>query len=213
MSVLLAVGTRPEAIKMAPVYRELKRLGLRPLVLFTGQHQEQLKDALDLFELPPLLDLKLMRPRQDPAELFGRMVPAVSQSLKEIAPDYVLVHGDTLTTFATAWAAFLAGLPVGHVEAGLRSHNLKEPFPEEANRRLTDVLSDLLLAPTIRARENLLRENPLGKALVTGQTGIDAILEAAKRGRLPEDFPPHPTSPSPSTAGRTGPASGRSPRP
>jgi UDP-N-acetylglucosamine 2-epimerase (non-hydrolysing) len=113
--------------------------------------------------------------------------------LKEMGADYVLVHGDTLTTFAVAWAAFLEGLPVGHVEAGLRSHNLKEPFPEEANRRLTDALTDLDFAPTPLAKENLLREGKREEGiLVTGQTGVDAVLLAARLGRLPEGLPPGP---------------------
>jgi len=186
--VVLAFGTRPEAIKMAPVYRALlKEPGIEPVVLLTGQHQEQLEDALSLFKLPVAKNLKAMRPRQALPELAGRIVPAAADALRELGPDYVLVHGDTLTTFAVAWAAFLEGLPVGHVEAGLRSHNLKEPFPEEANRKLTDALSDLLLAPTPKARENLKAEGRFGdEVLVTGQTGIDAILEAARVGQPPE---------------------------
>ena len=186
--VVLAFGTRPEAIKMAPVYRALlEEPGIEPVVLLTGQHREQLEDALSLFTLPVAKDLKAMRPRQALPELAGRIVPAAAEALQELAPDYVLVHGDTLTTFAVAWAAFLEGLPVGHVEAGLRSKNLKEPFPEEANRKLTDALADLLLAPTPKARENLKAEGRSGEeVLVTGQTGIDAILEAARVGRLPE---------------------------
>ena len=192
--VVLALGTRPEAIKMAPVYRALAaRPGIEPRVLLTGQHKEQLADALELFDLPVDRDLAVMRPRQALPELAGRIVPKAAQALQELAPDYVLVHGDTLTTFAVAWAAFLEGLPVGHVEAGLRSHDLKEPFPEEANRKLTDAIADLLLAPTPSAARNLAREGRQGdEVVVTGQTGIDAILEAATRGRLPAGFPPGP---------------------
>ncbi len=192
--VVLAFGTRPEAIKMAPVYRALARTpGLLPLVLLTGQHREQLEDALSLFNLPVARDLRVMRPRQALTDLAGRLVPRAAEALRELSPDYVLVHGDTLTTFAVAWAAFLNRTPVGHVEAGLRSHHLGEPFPEEANRRLTDVLADLLLAPTPEARTNLLREGRnTQEVVVTGQTGIDAIVEAARRGRLPPDFPPGP---------------------
>jgi len=192
--VVLAFGTRPEAVKMAPVYQALAETeGIEPRVLLTGQHREQLKDALELFDLPVDRDLAVMRPRQALPELAGRIVPKAARALKELAPDYVLVHGDTLTTFAVAWAAFLEGLPVGHVEAGLRSHDLKEPFPEEANRRLTDALADLLLAPTPEAAKNLAREGRTGpEVVVTGQTGIDAIREAARRGKLPPDFPPGP---------------------
>lgn len=192
--VLLAFGTRPEAIKMAPVYRELmQRNDLEPLVLLTGQHREQLQQALAVFEVPIERNLEVMSQRQQLPDLFARILPATARALKELGTDYVLVHGDTLTTFAVAWAAFLEGIPVGHVEAGLRSGNLAEPFPEEANRRLTDVLADLALAPTPAARENLLREGfAPERVLVTGQTGIDAIRFAAARGELPEGLPPGP---------------------
>ena len=192
--VVLAFGTRPEAIKMAPVYRALsERPGVEPLVLLTGQHREQLQQALAVFDVSIEKNLDVMSQRQELPDLFARIVPAAARSLDELRADYVLVHGDTLTTFAVAWAAFLQGVPVGHVEAGLRSGNLAEPFPEEANRRLTDVLADLALAPTPAAQENLLREGfPAERVLVTGQTGIDAIRFAAARGRLPAELPPGP---------------------
>lgn len=192
--VVLAFGTRPEATKMAPVYLALERTpGIEPLVLLTGQHREQLMQALSLFGLPVHQNLDVMTERQALPELAARILPQVAGALRGMGADYVLVHGDTLTTFAVAWAAFLAGLPVGHVEAGLRSGNLKEPFPEEANRRLTDALTDLDLAPTPLARENLLKEGkPRESILVTGQTGVDAILLAARLGRLPEGLPPGP---------------------
>ena len=192
--VVIALGTRPEAIKMAPVHAALRAVpGLEVRVVLTGQHREMLEDALDLFELPVDRDLAAMRPRQPLPELAGRILPTAARALRELAPDYLLVHGDTLTTFAVAWTAFLEGIPVGHVEAGLRSHDLREPFPEEANRRLTDAIADLRLAPTPRALENLRSEGLAGEtALVTGQTGIDAILAAAGRGRLPPGFPPGP---------------------
>ncbi|MGQ9753897.1 MAG: non-hydrolyzing UDP-N-acetylglucosamine 2-epimerase [Thermaceae bacterium] len=192
--VVLAFGTRPEATKMAPVYMALQKIpGIEPLVLLTGQHREQLAQALSLFDLPVHQNLDVMTERQPLPDLAARILPQAARALKEMGADYVLVHGDTLTTFTVAWAAFLEGLPVGHVEAGLRSHNLKEPFPEEANRRLTDALTDLDLAPTPSARENLLREGkPRETILVTGQTAVDAVLLAAKRGRLPESLPPGP---------------------
>jgi len=192
--VALAFGTRPEAIKMAPVFRALdRRDDLETLVLLTGQHRQQLEQALSAFEIPAHRNLEVMTEKQRLPELFGRIVPAAAASLRELAVDYVLVHGDTLTTFAVAWAAFLEGIPAGHVEAGLRSGSLAEPFPEEANRRLTDALADLALAPTPAARENLLREGfPEEKVLVTGQTGIDAIRLAAARGELPADLPAGP---------------------
>ena len=192
--VVLAFGTRPEATKMAPVYLALKAIPyIKPLVLLTGQHREQLRQALSLFGIQEDRNLDVMQERQALPDLAARILPQAARALKEMAADYVLVHGDTLTTFAVAWAAFLEGLPVGHVEAGLRSHNLKEPFPEEANRRLTDALTDLDFAPTPLAKANLLKEGkPEEGILVTGQTGVDAVLLAAQLGKLPEGLPPGP---------------------
>ena len=192
--VVLAFGTRPEATKMAPVYLALREIPyIRPLVLLTGQHREQLRQALSLFGIQEDRNLDVMQERQALPDLAARILPQAARALKEMGADYVLVHGDTLTTFAVAWAAFLEGLPVGHVEAGLRSHNLKEPFPEEANRRLTDALTDLDFAPTPLAKANLLKEGkPEEGILVTGQTGVDAVLLAAQLGKLPEGLPPGP---------------------
>jgi UDP-N-acetylglucosamine 2-epimerase (non-hydrolysing) len=189
--VVLAFGTRPEATKMAPVYHALKETpGLEPVVLLTGQHREQLLQAISLFGVPAERNLDVMTERQTLPELAARILPQAARSLRELKADYVLVHGDTLTTFVVAWAAFLEQIPVGHVEAGLRSFNMAEPFPEEANRRLTDALTDLDLAPTPLAKQNLLAEhkNP-EQVLVTGQTGIDAVLYAARMGKLPEGVP------------------------
>lgn len=192
--VVLAFGTRPEATKMAPVYHALRRQsGLEPVVLLTGQHRTQLDQALALFEVPAALNLEVMTDRQTLPHLAARILPQAADALRSLQADYILVHGDTLTTFAVAWAAFLEQIPVGHVEAGLRSFNLAEPFPEEANRRLTDTLTQLDLAPTPLARENLLRE---GKEphniLVTGQTAVDAVLWAARVGELPSQVPAGP---------------------
>jgi UDP-N-acetylglucosamine 2-epimerase (non-hydrolysing) len=189
--VVLAFGTRPEATKMAPVYHALKATaGLEPLVLLTGQHREQLIQALSLFEVPATLNLDVMTERQTLPALAARILPQTAEALQALRADYVLVHGDTLTTFAVSWASFLNQVPLGHVEAGLRSHNLAEPFPEEANRRLTDVLTDLDLAPTPLAKANLLAEGKDPKrVLVTGQTGVDAVLYAAKVGQLPPGLP------------------------
>ncbi len=192
--VVLAFGTRPEATKMAPVYLALRKIpGIEPLILLTGQHREQLRQALALFGLEADWNLDVMEERQALPELAARILREAPRALKGMGGEYVLVHGDTLTTFAVAWAAFLEGLPVGHVEAGLRSGNLKEPFPEEANRRLTDILTDLDFAPTPLAKENLLKEGKdPERILVTGQTGVDAVLLAARLGRLPEGLPPGP---------------------
>lgn len=193
-NVVLAFGTRPEAIKMAPVYIALKKVaGLKPVVLLTGQHREQLEQALSIFEIPIAADLEVMTHRQSLPELAARILPQTSKKLQALNADYVLVHGDTMTAFAVAWAAFLEKMPVGHVEAGLRSFNMKEPFPEEANRRLTDVLTDLDLAPTSIAKSNLIREGKSPEGIVvTGQTGIDAVLYARKLGKLPSDLPDAP---------------------
>ncbi len=185
--VILAFGTRPEATKMAPVYQALcgiKRI--EPFVVLTGQHREQLYQALDLFAIPVTANFDVMTDRQRLPDLAARIIPAMAEELSRLQADYVLVHGDTLTTFAVAWTAFLLRIPVGHVEAGLRSHNLAEPFPEEANRRLTDCLTDLDFAPTESSRQNLLHEGKSDdRVIVTGQTGIDAILQVASRAVLP----------------------------
>jgi UDP-N-acetylglucosamine 2-epimerase (non-hydrolysing) len=176
---------------MAPVYHALTRIGgIEPLVLLTGQHRQQLAHALSLFHIPVAANLEVMTERQTLPELAARIMPQAAAKLREIKPDYVLVHGDTLTTFTMAWIAFLEKIPVAHVEAGLRSHDMTEPFPEEANRRLTDAVSSLDLAPTALARQNLLAEGKNGDSIVvTGQTGVDSILYAARVGSLPPTLP------------------------
>ncbi len=186
-TIVLAIGTRPEAIKLAPVYLALKDFpGINPMILLTGQHREQLNQALSFFEIAPDINLDVMEDRQTLPELASRIISGSANALRKIEADYVLVHGDTLTTFAVAWTAFLEGIPVAHVEAGLRSNDLHNPFPEESNRILTDALTDMAFAPTELARENLLKEGKeKEKILVTGQTGIDAIRFASTRGKLP----------------------------
>ncbi len=192
--VCACFGTRPEASKMAPVIYGLREQpGLTPLILVTGQHREQLEAMLRLFELEPDADLEVMRARQSLPELLARVVPQAAAKLRELRADYVLVHGDTLTTFAVALAAFFEGIPVAHVEAGLRSFDLRQPFPEEANRRLTDVVTDIDLPPTLWAKRNLLREGKCEKAMiVTGNTAVDAVRLAEKRARLPAHLPRGP---------------------
>lgn len=192
--VCACFGTRPEASKMAPVVYGLREQpGVAPIVFVTGQHRQQLDDMLRLFGLTPDADLNVMRTRQDLPELLARVVPQAAAKLRELKVDYVLVHGDTTTTFAVALAAFFEGIPVGHVEAGLRSFDLRQPFPEEANRRLTDVLTDMDLPPTPWAKRNLLREGKCEEALVvTGNTAVDAVQLAVKRAKLPEHLPSGP---------------------
>lgn len=179
--VVLAFGTRPEAVKMAPVYMALRKYpNLEPRILITGQHREQLRQAMEIFGISADIDLDVMTDRQTLPDLAARILPQAALALKKMKADYVLVHGDTLTTFVVAWAAFLDGIPVGHVEAGLRSGSMSEPFPEEANRVLTDAICDLYFAPTEGARKNLLAEGKPGERItVTGQTGVDAILYAS----------------------------------
>lgn len=189
--MVAAFGTRPEANKMAPVVTALKaQEGLEALTLVTGQHREQLAGSLATFGLVPDADLAVMTPRQSLAELTGRIVPAAARKLRELEADYVLVHGDTSTTFAVALAAFLEGIPVAHVEAGLRSYDMLQPFPEEANRRLTDVLTDLDLPPTPLAKRQLLAEGKRSTAMiVTGNTAVDAVRTMRGAARLPDHVP------------------------
>lgn len=189
--VVVAFGTRPEANKMAPVVHALKRAGhVEVLTLVTGQHREQLDDSLATFDLRADADLNVMTARQSLPGLVGRITPAAADALRELRADYVLVHGDTTTTFAVALAAFLEGARVAHVEAGLRSFDMLQPFPEEANRRLTDVLTDMDLPPTNIARDNLLKEGKQAESMVvTGNTAVDAVLANRTRARLPEGLP------------------------
>jgi UDP-N-acetylglucosamine 2-epimerase (non-hydrolysing) len=190
-TVVVAFGTRPEASKMAPVVQALEaHPALRPQLLVTGQQRTQLDRMLTIFGLRADADLDVMTERQTLPELLARIVPSAAERLRSLAPDYVLVHGDTLTTFAVALAAFYEGLPVGHVEAGLRSHDLRQPYPEEANRRLTDVLTDLDLAPTPLARRHLLAEGkPADRIVVTGNTAVDAVRWAVANAALPPHVP------------------------
>jgi len=178
MNLLFVFGTRPEAIKLAPVVRELSaRRNFHCKVCVTGQHRELLAQILDLFELRPDWNLDIMRPDQDLSYLTGAALSGVSGILASFRPDRVIVQGDTTTTFAGALAAFYHRIPVAHVEAGLRTDNIYAPWPEEVNRRLVSHVADLHFAPTVRARDNLLREGiSSGRIVVTGNTGIDALL-------------------------------------
>ncbi len=183
--VVVIFGTRPEAIKMAPVVAALQdRPGIRTSVLVTAQHRQMLDQVLDLFNIRPDEDLDVMEPGQTLPALFSRILSGVSGAIGRLSPDLVLVHGDTSTTFASALAAFYAKVPVGHVEAGLRTGDIMAPWPEEANRRLTAPLTRLHFAPTERSRDNLLAEGAEASHVhVTGNTVIDALLAVATRLR------------------------------
>ena len=187
MRVLSVVGTRPEAIKMAMVVRALNAAeGIDHRLCATAQHREMLDSVLDVFDLSPDYDLGVMVPNQDLAHITNAVTGGMATVLDDFRPDRVLVQGDTTTTFAAALASFYAKVPVGHVEAGLRSGDPTIPWPEEMNRRLTDQLSDRHYAPTQRARTNLLAEGfDDSGILVTGNTGVDALLHVA--GRLETD--------------------------
>jgi len=177
-SLALIVGTRPECIKLAPVFAELRRAGqVRPLLVSTGQHRELLDQALASFGLKPDVDLGLMTPGQSLTQLSARVLNGVSAWLAAAKPAAVLVQGDTTTVLGAAMASFYAGIPVGHVEAGLRTDDLLSPFPEEMNRRVTSTLARWHFCPTEGAKANLLREGVAADDChVTGNTVIDALL-------------------------------------
>lgn len=181
--VLIAFGTRPEAIKMLPLVKALRtRPGLEPWTVVTGQHREMLDQVFAAFGERPDLDLRLMRPDQTLDSLTCAVLGGMSEVLRRTPPALVLVHGDTTTAMATALAAFYQHIPVGHVEAGLRSHDLSRPWPEEFNRVAVDALAHLFFAPTAEAATNLRREGrPEAAITVTGNTGIDALLYMAAR--------------------------------
>ncbi|MCB8818926.1 non-hydrolyzing UDP-N-acetylglucosamine 2-epimerase [Microvirga rosea] len=181
--VLLAFGTRPEAIKMLPVVRALRKCGgVRVSVAITGQHRQMLDQVFEVFGEKPDIDLNLMTHNQKLSDITGLIISQMTDLLDKLRPDLVLVHGDTTTAMATAIAAFYSRIPIGHVEAGLRSYDLSHPWPEEFNRVAIDSLADYLFAPTLGAAENLDREyNRRGRIYVTGNTGIDALLHVAQQ--------------------------------
>ena len=182
--VLLVFGTRPEAIKMAPLVKEFKKYpsDFDTKVCVTAQHREMLDQVLNFFEIRPDFDLDLMKPGQNLFSLTASIITELHSVLGEFKPEYVLVHGDTTTTMATSIAAFYSGATVCHVEAGLRTFDKKSPFPEEINRQITGRISDLHFAPTQISQENLLKENVTQTSiLVTGNTVIDALLESVEK--------------------------------
>ena len=199
MKLLAVIGTRPEAIKMAPLLLRLRaEPGLDLKLCLSGQHKELIAPVLRLFGLEADLDLALMEPGQSLNAFAARALDRLDAVLEEAAPDRILVHGDTTTALAAALAAFHRGVPVAHVEAGLRTGDLARPFPEEMNRRAVDLAADLLFAPTERARRNLEAERVGGAIHVTGNTGVDSIelalrmlaRDEALRGRAEAELPP-----------------------
>ena len=188
---VIIVGTRPEAIKMAPVVRAFQASGdYQPILVSTGQHRELLESALRPLELAPDHDLEVMVPHQTPSGVTALVLERLPRLLDEIRPDVLLVQGDTTTAFAAALAAYYQRIPVGHVEAGLRTYDHEHPFPEEANRQLVDRLATWCFAPTTLSRDNLLAERIAPeRVLVTGNTAVDALLWALSKStaRCPAD--------------------------
>ena len=182
LRVLSIFGTRPEAVKMAPVVQALAKVPeIEARVCVTAQHREMLDQVLDLFHIHPDYDLNLMRPNQTLAGLTAEILQHIDPVLTEVHPDWILVQGDTTTVMAAALAAFYRGIKVGHVEAGLRTGDKRQPFPEEINRRIAGTLADLHFAPTKLSRQNLLREGVDERhIIVTGNTDIDALQQITK---------------------------------
>ncbi len=187
---LIIFGTRPEAIKMAPLVKEFQKYSdfFDTKVCITAQHREMLDQVLNFFEILPDFDLDLMKPNQNLYTLTAEIITNLKPVLEAFHPDYVFVHGDTTTTMAASLAAFYSGAKVCHIEAGLRTHNMQSPFPEEMNRSVTGVISNLHFAPTTTSRDNLLRENKKKESIViTGNTVIDALLFSVNKVNS-EDF-------------------------
>jgi UDP-N-acetylglucosamine 2-epimerase (non-hydrolysing) len=182
--IAVIFGTRPDTIKLAPVILELQRAEnhFQVITMATAQHRQMLDQVLSVFKISPDFDLNIMQPKQTLAEITKNVIGALDRVLLETSPGMVLVQGDTTTTFAGALAAFYRRIPVGHVEAGLRTHDKANPFPEEINRRLTSSIADLHFAPTATSRKALLRENiPPKSVFVTGNTVIDALRIAVRK--------------------------------
>lgn len=183
--IMLVFGTRPEAIKMCPLVQELKSRpeDFETIVCVTGQHREMLDQVLEIFEVVPDYDLNIMKQGQDLTDVTARVLTGLRDILKEVKPEVVLVHGDTTTSTAAALAAFYQQIPVGHVEAGLRTHNIYSPWPEEMNRQITGRIAQYNFAPTPLSERNLQEEKALGKIYVTGNTVIDALYMIIEKMR------------------------------
>jgi UDP-N-acetylglucosamine 2-epimerase (non-hydrolysing) len=189
--VLLVFGTRPEAIKMAPLVKAFQEQNkfFDTKICVTGQHREMLDQVLDLFEIKTDFDLDVMRPNQDLYDVTGKILQGMKEVFSMYRPDIVFVHGDTTTTFTTSLAAFYEKIDVAHIEAGLRTNNIYSPWPEEANRKLTSQLTTYHFAPTQQSQNNLLRENIASeKIIVTGNTVIDALLFMQNKLETNKDF-------------------------
>jgi UDP-N-acetylglucosamine 2-epimerase (non-hydrolysing) len=183
IKVMTVFGTRPEAIKMAPLVKELEKNNesIQSIVTVTAQHRQMLDQVLEIFEITPNYDLNIMKDRQTLTDVTVRALEGLNQVMQKAKPDIVLVHGDTTTTFVASLAAFYNSIPIGHVEAGLRTWNKFSPYPEEMNRQLTGVMADLHFAPTSVSKKNLLQENKQEQFIfVTGNTAIDALKTTVK---------------------------------
>lgn len=188
LRVLSILGTRPEAVKMAPVIRLLAQTpGVESLVCVTAQHREMLDQVLDLFDIEPDFDLNLMKPNQSLAQITAAIFTELDPILVDLQPDWILAQGDTTTVMATALLAYYRQIKFGHVEAGLRTGDKFQPFPEEINRRVASVTADLHFAPTETSKQNLLRENiPASQIIVTGNPVIDALQQVAQEKTPPD---------------------------
>lgn len=182
--IMLVFGTRPEAIKMAPLIKEFQKYPeqFQTIICVTGQHREMLDQVLQIFDIKPNYDLNIMKQGQDLYDITARVLTGMREVLKEVQPDIVLVHGDTTTSTATALASFYQQIPVGHVEAGLRTHNIYSPWPEEINRQITGRIATYHFAPTSLSRQNLLSEGIQERSIiVTGNTVIDALYMVVEK--------------------------------
>lgn len=181
-TIMLVFGTRPEAIKMCPLVNELKtRDNIKTVVCVTGQHRQMLDQVLEAFGVEPDYDLSIMKDKQTLFDITTNILNSIGEVLDEVKPDVVLVHGDTSTTFVTALACFYKRIPVGHVEAGLRTYNIHSPYPEEFNRQAVSIIAEYNFAPTELSKENLIREGKdANKIYITGNTAIDALKTTVK---------------------------------
>lgn len=189
--IMLVFGTRPEAIKMAPLVKEFQKYSVefQTIVCVTGQHREMLDQVLRIFEIQPDYDLNIMKQGQDLYDVTVRVLTGMRDVLKKVQPDIVLVHGDTTTSTATALAAFYQQIPVGHIEAGLRTHNIYSPWPEEINRQITGRIATYNFAPTPLSKQNLLQENIKDASIyITGNTVIDALYMVVDKIRKDKEL-------------------------